>query len=65
MGAEKINEVNYLSKPQPPNDEFYYEENSYALNKQTGVSYRMPKTQIRRIGIKFKETKVVTMVTIP
>ena len=36
-GAEKINAVNYLSKPPPPNDECYYEENLYAVNKHTGV----------------------------
>ena len=33
-GAEKINAVNYLSKPPPPNYEFYYAENSYAVNEQ-------------------------------
>ena len=35
-GAEKINAVNYLSKPPPPNDECYYEEDSYAVNEQMG-----------------------------
>ena len=35
-GAEKINAVNYLSKPPPQNDECYYQEDSYAVNKQTG-----------------------------
>ena len=35
-GAEKINAVNYLSKSPPPNDERYYEEDSYAVNEQTG-----------------------------
>ena len=36
-GAEKINAVNYLSKPLPQNDEFYYAEDSYAVNeKMTG-----------------------------
>ena len=35
-GAEKINAVNYLSKPPPPNDKCYYEDNSYAVNEQTG-----------------------------
>ena len=35
-GAEKINAVNYLSKPPPPNDECYYAENSYAINEKTG-----------------------------
>ena len=34
-GAEKINAVNYLPKPPPPNDEFYYAEDSYAVNEQT------------------------------
>ena len=35
-GAEKINAVNYLSKPPLPNVECYYEEDSYAVNEQTG-----------------------------
>ena len=34
-GAEKINAVNYLSKPPPLNDECYYDEVSYAVNEQT------------------------------
>ena len=34
-GAEKINAVNYLSKPPPQNDEGYYEEDSYVVNEQT------------------------------
>ena len=35
-GAEKINAVNYLPKPPPPNDECYYAEEFYAVNEQTG-----------------------------
>ena len=35
-GAEKIYAVNNLAKPPPPNDECYYEEDTYAVNKQTG-----------------------------
>ena len=35
-GAEKINAVNYLAKPPPPNDECYYAEDTYAVNEQTG-----------------------------
>ena len=35
-GAEKINAVNYLVKPPPPNDECYYAEDTYAVNEQTG-----------------------------
>ena len=31
--AEKINAVNYLSKPPPQNDDFYYEKDSYAVNE--------------------------------
>ena len=34
--AEKINAVNYLSKPPPPNDECYYAEDTYVVNEQTG-----------------------------
>ena len=34
--AEKINAVNFLSKPPPQNDECYYVEDPYAVNKQTG-----------------------------
>ena len=32
-GAEKINAVNYLAKPPSPNNEFYYEEESYVVNE--------------------------------
>ena len=53
-----------MSKPPPPNDECFYAEKSYAVNEQTGVSNRVPKTQIRRIGAKVKGTKVGSMVTI-
>ena len=35
-GAEKINAVNYLAKPPPPNDECYYEKDFYAVNEQMG-----------------------------
>ena len=35
-GAEKINAVNYLAKPPPPNDECYYEEDSYVVNERIG-----------------------------
>ena len=62
-GVEKINAVNYLPKPPPPNDECYYVEDSYAVNKQTGVSNREPKDQITIIGAKVKGTKVGSMVT--
>ena len=34
-GAEKVNKVNYLTKPPPPADKFYYEEDSYTVNDQT------------------------------
>ena len=32
-GAEKINAVNYLPRPPPPNDECNYAEDSYAVNE--------------------------------
>ena len=35
-GAEKVNAVNYLTKPSPPTYDFYYEEDSYVVNEQTG-----------------------------
>ena len=35
-GEENINAVNYLAKPPPPNDECYYTEDTYAVNKETG-----------------------------
>ena len=35
-GAEKVNAVNYFAKPPLLVDEYYYEENSYEVNKQTG-----------------------------
>ena len=61
-GAEKINAVNYLAKPPPPNDECYYAEDTYVVNEQTGVSDQAPKAQIRIIGAMVKGTKVGTMV---
>ena len=36
LGPEKINVVNYFSKPPQPNDEYYYVEDSYVVNEQTG-----------------------------
>ena len=63
MGAEKINAVNFLSKPPPQNAECYYEEDSYAVNEQMEVSNKVTKALIRRIGAKVKGTKVGTMVT--
>ena len=35
-GEEKVNVVNYLPKPPLPADEYYYEEDTYVLNDQTG-----------------------------
>ena len=43
VSTEKINAVNYLSKP-PSNDECYYAEDSYAVNEQKG-DFR-PSTQV-------------------
>ena len=52
--------VNYLAKPQPPVDEYYYEEDSCEMNEKMGGFCRMPKAQIRIIGAKVKEIKVGT-----
>ena len=35
-GAELVNMVNYLSKPPPLADEYYYEEYTNVVNNQTG-----------------------------
>ena len=35
-GADKVNTVNYLTKPPPPADENYYEEDTYTVNEQMG-----------------------------
>ena len=37
--AEKVNAVNYLSKPPPPSYKYYYEDESYVMNDQT-VGFR-------------------------
>ena len=36
LGAEKVNVVNYLTKPPLSADDYYYEEDSNAVNEQTG-----------------------------
>ena len=53
--------MNYLYKP-PPTDEYYHEEESYAVNKETRVSDKTPNAPIRKIGTKVNKTKVETMV---
>ena len=53
-GCRKVYAVNYLSKPPQPTDEYYYEEDSYALNDQTGGFQPNAKASIRRIGAKVK-----------
>ena len=63
-GAEKVNAANYLKKLPPPADEYYYEEDTYALNDRTGVSDQISKSPIKRIGVNVKEINVRTMVTI-
>lgn len=35
-GAEKVNAMNYLTQPPPLVEEYYYEEDAYAVNNHTG-----------------------------
>ena len=53
--------MNYLTKPPPPADEYYFEKDTYVVNNQTGVSNRMPNSFIERNGAKVKEINVKTM----
>ena len=36
-GSKKVNAVNYYAKPPLSIDEYFYEEDSYAVNEQTGM----------------------------
>lgn len=56
-----MNAENYLTKPAPSVNEFYYKEDSYAVNVKMGVSDQKPKAPIRRFSAKVKEIKVGTM----
>ena len=60
-GADKVNAVNYLTKPPLPAGDYYYEEDSYVVNEQTRVFNRTPNAPIRKIGAKVNEIKVKTM----
>ena len=60
--ADYVNAVNYLTK-QPLVYDYYYDEDAYTVNDRWGVSHKMPKAIIRKIGPKVKETKVRIMVT--
>ena len=62
-GAEKINAVNYLAKPPPPNDECYYEEDTYALNDQIGGFQPSAQGSNQDNWRQGQGTKVETMVT--
>ena len=53
--------MNYMTKPSSIADEYYNEEDTYAVNDKTGVSDLTPKAPIRKIGIRVKEIKVGTM----
>ena len=35
-GAEKVNAVNYMNKSRMLGDDYYYEEDTYKVNDQTG-----------------------------
>ena len=61
-GAKKVNAVNYLNKQPQPEDEYYYEEDTYVVTDQTGGPDQTLKEPIKRIGIKVNEIKVGTMI---
>ena len=63
-GEDKINPVNYLSKPPPPNDECYYAEDSYTVNNKTGGFRLSAQAHIKIISSKVKGTKFGSIVTI-
>ena len=63
-GAEKLNAVNYLSKPPPTMMNAIMRRIPMQEMCRRGVSDGVPKAQIRIIGAKVKGTKVGSMVTI-
>ena len=62
--ADKVNAVNYLSKPPPPNDKYYYEEGSDAMNYQMGDLRRSAQGSNQENWHNSRGTKVETMIII-
>ena len=54
-GTEKVNMVNYFSKTPPPTDEYYYDEDSYVVNNQTGFTTKCPRLQLGKLAPRLKK----------
>ena len=57
--AEKVNAENYFAKQLQPVNEYYYEEDSYVVNEQTGgFPAELPRLQLAKLAPRSRKSRL-------